>query len=224
MTHQLRLPLRRPVGRARADYVAGVGNADALRALDSWPHWSEGKLALVGPEGAGKTHLAQAWALAADAVILDRDTPDLAIAAGRPVLVEDVDRGIDSEALFHLINLAAHPGGGLLLTARSPPRAWVTDLPDLRSRLNALPVAEIGPPDDVVLRGVLEKFFRERNILPPPDVSSYLLWRIERSVPAAYDVVKRLDKLADEERREISRALARRVLGDEPKELDLFGE
>src|SRR5262249_46357270 len=133
----------------------------------------------------------------------------------------DADRAGHDEALFHLINMAGE-GGGLLLTARRAPSAWNAALPDLRSRLNALVVAEIGPPDDAVLEGVLRKFFRERNIRPAEDVYPYLLRRIERSVPAALEIVTRLDEFADAEQRDITRNLARQILENEDTTLGLF--
>jgi chromosomal replication initiation ATPase DnaA len=222
MTRQLRLKFRREVSFARADFVVGPCNARALAAVDAWPGWHGGCLALFGPEGAGKTHLAHIWAERAQAVVLDRARLDPDAAVGRPALVEDVDRGFDPEALFHLINMAGHQGGGLLLTARAAPVTWPAALPDLRSRLNALPVAEIEAPDDEVLEGVLRKFFKERSIRPPRDIFPYLLRRMERSVPAARDIVKRLDEVADEEQRPISRALARQIMDGDTDNLDLF--
>ena len=200
----------------------GPSNAEAVAALDAWPRWPGGTLVLVGAEGVGKTHLARAWAAGAKAVSLDRKDPDVAAAAGRPALLEDVDRGIDAESLFHLINLAAHEGASLLLTARKPPAAWPAALPDLRSRLNALMVAEIGAPDDQVLLGVLKKFFRERNIRPHDDVYPYLLRRMERSAPGAQEIVRRLDETEDGQMRPISRVLAREILEDGSENLDLF--
>lgn len=222
MARQLRLGLRRQASQSRDEFVQGSSNARAIAALDAWPAWHGGCLVLVGPEGVGKTHLAQAWAAASGAVVLGREAPDVASAAGRPVLLEDVDRGTPDEALFHLINLAGREGGGLLLTARAAPATWSTELPDLRSRLNALPVAEIEPPDDRVLEGVLRRFFRERNIRPPADVYPYLLRRMERSVPVAREIVRKLDEAGEGDPRPISRLLAREVLEDDETNLDLF--
>ena len=91
MTRQLRLKLRRPVSFAREDFVRGPSNAQARLALDAWPTWPGGALALFGPAGVGKSHLARGWAAAAGAVVLDRRSPDIGSAAGRPVLLEDVD-------------------------------------------------------------------------------------------------------------------------------------
>jgi chromosomal replication initiation ATPase DnaA len=222
MAKQLRLGLRRPAAHTRDTFVQGASNRDALSALDAWPRWPGGTLALVGPEGVGKTHLARAWAAGAKAVVLDRACPDVAAAAGRPALLEDLDQGVDAEALFHLINQAARDGASLLLTARKAPVAWPTELPDLRSRLNALMVAEIAAPDDEVLSGLLAAFFRERNIRPHDDVYPYLLRRMERSAPGAREIVRRLDETEDGEHRPVSRVLARQILESDIENLDLF--
>ena len=222
MARQLRLSLKRPASYTRDEFVQGASNALAVAAIDAWPRWAGGCLALVGPQSAGKTHLARAWAVNAHAATLDRLTPDLPAAAGRPVLLEDVDQGVDEESLFHLINLAAHKGGGLLVTARTLPATWPAALPDLRSRLNALPVAAIEAPDDRVLTGVLKKFFRERNIRPNDDVYPYLLRRMERSIAGAHAIVERLDETDHPDIRPVSRVLARQILGGDSENLDLF--
>jgi len=217
MAQQLRLSLTQPIRQGREDFVAGPSNAQAVAAVDAWPRWPGGCLVLVGPEGAGKSHLARTWAEEARARVLDREAPELATAGGA-VLLEDVDRGAPDEALFHLINLAGRGGGGLLMTARSRPQAWTAALPDLRSRLNALFVAEIAPPDDVVLEGVLRRLFRERSMTPPPEVYPYLVRRMARSIPEAREVVRKMDEAADGA---ISRLIARAVLEAETQNLDL---
>jgi len=219
---QQRLELSRAFSPAREDYVVSTSNADAVATLDDWRSWPGGLMALIGPEGAGKTHLALAWAERAGAAIVRRGDCDLRGLGDRPILLEDADQTPGDETLFHLINMAG-AGSSLLLTGRLAPRSWATDLPDLRSRLNALPIAQIGSPDDALLEGVLRKFFRERNIKPADDVLPYLVRRIERSIPAAKDVVCRIDERADAERRDITRALAREILEHEDGTLDLFG-
>jgi chromosomal replication initiation ATPase DnaA len=220
LTRQLRLRLRRPASFARADFILSETNRVAIAALDAWPNWHGGCLALVGPEGSGKTHLGQEWAARAKARVLSATCTDLADATLGPVLMEDAEQA-SSETLFHLINMAP-ASGGVLLTSRAHPRTWPVELPDLRSRLNALPVAELGEPDDIVLEGVLRKFFRERNIRPADDVYPYLMRRIERSVRMAREIVARLDDAADAEEREITRQLARQILESDLRTLDLF--
>ena len=122
MSRQLRLELKQPPSYRREDFVISGTNAEAVRALDAWPNWHGGVLALTGPEGSGKTHLARAWMLQTGAVELspDKHVGDLNGLRGRSMLLETAESA-ESETLFHLINMAAHDGGGLLLTSRAPP-------------------------------------------------------------------------------------------------------
>lgn len=228
MSRQFRLPLHSPPSLARADFAASPTNAPALALLDAWPSWAGGRLALVGEAGSGKTHLARAWADAAGAVVIEaanplQTPPDLSALRGRAVLVDDADRRaegghLDDETLFHLINMAGVDGGTLLLTGRAAPLAWPCAVPDLRSRLNALTVASLGEPDDIVLEAVLRRAFAAHAITPSEDVYPYLLRRIPRSALEALAVVELLDEAASSEGRPVNRLLAGQVLdfeGDE---------
>ncbi|MDB5430701.1 MAG: DnaA-related protein [Caulobacter sp.] len=217
---QLRFDLGRAPPLERDDFVVSPANLEAVRMLDAWPEWRAGCLTLVGPEACGKTHLASIWAAETGAV--RAGSAPLSELRGRPVLLEGAERGVDDETLFHLIEMAAEPGGGLLMTSRLLPLAWSSDLPDLRSRLNALPVAQIDAPDDRVLEGALRRFFEARHITPAEEIYPYLLARMERSVPRAWELVAMLDDAALERGQAVSRALARQILEIDGETPDLF--
>lgn len=227
LSTQFRLPLTAAPTWGRDDFAVSVVNSDALARLDAWPAWPEGRLALVGPAGSGKTHLARAWAEQAKAVIIDATgpaeaAPDLAALRGKAVLVEDADRrssglggeALSDEALFHILNMAGVDGGTVLLTGRVAPLAWETSVADLRSRLNALSVAAIEEPDDVVLEAVLRRAFAQRLLKPEPDLYPYLVSRLPRSAAEAIAAADLLDEAAADRKRELNKALAREVLGD----------
>lgn len=224
VSSQLRLELEHPPAFSRADFIVSPSNAGAAAALDAWPDWIGGALTLVGPPGSGKTHLATVWAERAGAVALTPEALavlDTATLGHQPVLLDRADAATD-EALFHLINRAAAGDGSLLLVDRKRPSAWPSALPDLRSRLNALRVAEIGEPDDALLLAVLQKFFRERSITPVEDVLTYLVKRIERSVLQARAIADQLDREMDARQRPLTKALARSVLERAGATGDLF--
>ena len=42
---------------AREDFLPAPSNLEALTAIELWPNWASRMLMLVGPEGAGKSHL-----------------------------------------------------------------------------------------------------------------------------------------------------------------------
>lgn len=210
---QLPLDLRSAPALGRADLVVGAANEDAVRRLQAWAEWPGSALTLVGPPGVGKSHMAGVWAAETGARVLRGDTPSADFPPpGSKVLLEDADRGADDATLFHLIDRARRGDGALLLTGRRAPADWPCALPDLRSRLNALAVAQAGEPDDALLEALLRKFFRERSALPSPELLRWLSRRTDRSAAAAREVVERLDRASGHGR--IGLALARAVLGE----------
>jgi chromosomal replication initiation ATPase DnaA len=205
---------------SREDFLRGAGNAAALDLVESWPSWPARTIALVGPEGSGKSHLAAIWATAADGRRLAGDALDeaavpAALSTGALVLERaGVDlHDVDERALFHLLNLAQEQRAFLLLTARTPPSGWPIRLPDLASRLRALPVVSLAAPDDAMLRAVLVKLFADRQLAVDDGLVSYLMARIERSFAAARAVVAELDREALRRQRPVTKVLASEILG-----------
>jgi chromosomal replication initiation ATPase DnaA len=209
---QLALALDHAESYAREDFLSGPCNEKALALVDCWPDWPANAVALVGPEGSGKTHLAMMWASAAGArvttarALTEADVPS-ALATGA-LVVEDAATNADDRALFHLINLAREEGVFLLFTARILPAGWPTGLADLASRLRALPVASLQAPDDAILRAVLVKLAGDRQLALDEGVVRYLSTHIERSFAAARAAVAALDNEALRQRRPVTRALA----------------
>lgn len=228
MAQQLRLDLYSPEQYSPEAFVASVSNQRAWEALQTPQSWISHALAITGPEGTGKTHLAHVFAALHHAVWLepsDPQRPDYEALRGRPVVLDNADQA-DPETLFHLINLSQSDGGRLLLTARDHPVLWPSPIADLRSRLNALQVIDLDKPDDRLLRVILERLFAQRAIRPSPELMAYLANRIERSVPAARTIVTELDEKS--EGRAITRHLARMILDNRDEalqgDLDFFDD
>jgi len=212
---QLALALEHAESYAREDFLSGPCNAAALSLIDLWPDWPANALALVGPEGSGKTHLAMIWAAAAGARIvaarsLHEGGLTSALATGA-LVVEDAPTGVDERVLFHLMNMAREERAFLLFTARTAPTTWTVAIPDLASRLRALPVATLLAPDDAMLRAVIVKLALDRQLALDETVVSYLLTRIERSFAAARAAVIALDNEALRRGRPVTRALAAEI-------------
>ncbi len=70
---------------------------------------------------------------------------------------------------------------------------------------------EIQQPDEEHLAALLVKHFSDRQIEVAPDVISFLIARMERSMAAAQQVTAHIDRLALAERRKITRAFAAKV-------------
>ena len=204
---------------ARARFVEGAANADALGAVDAWRNWPGGVFLLVGDPGSGKTHLAHIWACDAGARRFHSDTLPEALEelgpGGRAVLELPAAPGVEERPLLHLLNHIRQIEGSLLLTARTPPSNWSIALPDLRSRLSALSFAWLSNPDETLLVAVLGKHLLDRGVRAERDVLEFLAFRMERSYAAASRMADRLERLQAERQSAITRALAQAALDAE---------
>ncbi|MFA5900394.1 MAG: DnaA/Hda family protein [Hyphomicrobium sp.] len=199
------------------DFLVSRSNDAAVEMIDRWPNWPHPASLVSGPQGSGKSHLANVWRLRSGAgLVLAADLDDDTVAAladGAALVVEDLDRGIaDEKALFHLLNRARESKLSLLLTSRTPPGEQEFRIPDLRSRLRALPVVEVEPPDEALLKAVLVKLFDDRQLSVEPQVIDYLSVRMERSMAAASRVVAAVDRQALATHRKVTRPLAAQAL------------
>jgi chromosomal replication initiation ATPase DnaA len=216
---QLALALPHAESLSRENFLEGPCNAQALALVDAWPDWPNRVMMLSGPEGGGKSHLAAIWAVDAgarsiSAHLLTTENVPGALATGA-LVVDDLDPAtFDAHALFHLMNLAREDGAYVLMTSRASPSSFAVELRDLRSRLRAIPVVTLEPPDDALLRALIVKFCADRQMSVDEALVSYVVTHIERSFTAARRAVALLDAEALRLRRPVTRALAVEVLRD----------
>lgn len=221
MTRQLVLELGHRPASGREDFLIAPPNKAAVALIDSWPDWTDRVAAISGPEGSGKTHLAEVWRAASGASSIGTEslvTADIpSLVEKRALILEDISSlaAAGERALFHLINLVRAEGASLLITSREPVARLPLELPDLVSRLRAIPQAELGPPDDALLAGILVKLFDDRQLRISPQVVSYIASRIERSIAAARQIVEELDRASLSGKRPVTVPLAAEILGRE---------
>ncbi|OUS20695.1 chromosomal replication initiator DnaA [Rhodobacterales bacterium 59_46_T64] len=221
MTRQLSFDLPSVAALGREDFFVSPANAVAVAMIDAWQTWAGRKLALIGPEGSGKTHLVHVWAEAAGAQITaasDLAGADIPALAHGHIAIEDIheiagNAGAE-EALFHLHNLVLAEGHSLLVTADRPAQQWGLSLPDLASRMQGTPAAILERPDDRLLAALVMKLFADRQLSPSPKTISYLATHMDRSFAAARQIVAEIDAAALAENRPITRGLAARILSE----------
>ena len=212
---QLTLDLAHRPALGAEDFLISRSNQAAADIVDRWPDWSHWSVVVVAPPGAGKTHLANVWRLrsgAAGFAASALSEADVARAKGA-LLVEDLHAGIGNErVLFHLLNLAREQKLSMLLTSSRAPGELDVALPDLRSRLRALPLVAISPPDEALLKAVLVKQFADRQLAVEPHVISYIARHMEQSMEAAAAIVALIDRQAMAAHRKVTRTLAAEIL------------
>lgn len=189
---------------AREDFWVSPCNAEAVAWLDRYPEWPVPALVLHGPAGSGKTHLAHVFQERLGGRALVWDAVDETLAAATSYQAE--------QDIFHAWTRYADSGAPLLLLARQAPSAWNIRLADLRSRIQATPVAQLKAPDDQLMSVVLTKMASDRQMLLPGDVTAYLLKRLERSFAAVGQAVEAIDRAALSQKRAVTIPLVRETL------------
>lgn len=212
MTRQIPLTLPVDPAMGEEDFLVTPSNADAAAMIKE-----PGTLLLLGPKGSGKSHLARIWKTRNSADVIDFSALAPAALGNKKALVwEDADQtdwNSASEArAFHLLNSAKENKITLLITASAAPAQWSLSLPDLRSRLLALPVAQLNAPDDALMAGLLLKHLNDRQLRVTEDVMDYLLARLPREGSKIAEAVKLLDEASLAHARAITVPLARDIL------------
>ena len=221
MTRQLPLDLGFASSYAAADYLVSASNAAAFAWIERWPDWPAPGLALCGPPGCGKTHLVHVWRERSQATIIEAATlasvdPSQILGPSPACAIDGIAAGAlgaaAERALLHLYNMTGERRGHLLLCAEAPPARWPIGLPDLRSRLAALPAVSIAPPDDGLLEALLAKLFADRQLAVDRGTVIFAVARMERSFEAARRLVDAIDRAALAGQRRPGLGLVREVM------------
>ncbi|MES2095520.1 MAG: DnaA/Hda family protein [Pseudomonadota bacterium] len=193
---QLGLPLAWPPGPGDNEFLVTPSNERAFHLLERWATWPVMTALLVGPRKSGRSLLGRVFASRSGGTIVD-----------------DADLRPEKE-LFHAWNAAQADRRPQLFIANAAPPEWKVSLPDLRSRLAASPVAEIGPPDDELMKALLERQFLRRRLDARPELIGWLIARLERNFIAVERAVDVLDQDVLERRKRLSIPLARATLAE----------
>ena len=217
---QLPLPLPVRAALGREDYFVSRSNGLAVALLDDWQSWPNGKMILVGPAGAGKTHLAHVWAAETGAAIVpaaDLPGADIPALARGPICVEDADRSAGDreteEALFHLYNRLRDGGRHLLVSASCAPRLLPVILPDLASRLSWGVTFHLSGLDDAQRLEALKLRARDHGLALPDEVARYILHRGPRSLPGLFAAMSELDNASLSAQRKLTIPFLKETLG-----------
>jgi hypothetical protein len=192
---QIALPLDWSAGGANDSLLlVGPSNEDAVRYLHHVGSWPVRVAILVGPRGSGRTLMGRYFT---------RET-------GGHVI--DGERSVSEEEMFHAWNRAQNPGAPLLIISDHPPAEWTISLPDLASRIAAVPVLRIGEPDEALARDLIEALFTQRGMIISPELTSYIVPRMEQTYDAIHKIVNALDESSLETGRRLGIRLTRETL------------
>ena len=173
---QFALPLVAADAATASRIVIGTANAQAIAALRDPAAWPFGTAVLTGGPRSGKSLLARWFA-----------------DSGHGTAVDDAHQW-DETDLFHRWNRAQADDERLLLVAGTAP--WNIALPDLRSRLGAAMMLEIGTPDALMAEELLLEHFARRGLAPGEGAPRYLVPRMPRSFAGIERLVAEIDRIS----------------------------
>lgn len=203
---QIALPLDTALSAKDDGYIVTDANAQVHEYLKSWRSWPNLTAILVGGPASGKSAMARQFEQDSSGYIVDNAE-----------MMADAD-------LFHLWNRAKEERKPLLLTSVKPVPEWGMQLPDLKSRLAASLLIEIGSPDESMIEGLLQKYYAQRGLSISEDALSFLRKRMERSYPNVQLLAQQMDNLAIEKKKPITRAIAMEALSQHELTLKKSGK
>lgn len=214
---QLIMPFAAAPSYHAVDFIRGEANSEALAWMERWPDWPYSIILLHGPAGSGKTHLAHLFAARTGASFIDptrigKTPADQILTGNHSWVVDGLGEVTDEAGLAQLINHARARGDYILFTARESAHAHVFELPDLSSRIKALPAVALGAPDEALLAGVLAKAFADLQLRIAPEVLSYAINQLERSYQAVHQFARTMDELSLTRGRAITIPLVKEAL------------
>jgi DnaA family protein len=222
---QLPLGMRLHDRAVFASFLAG-GNVLALAAAKQLAEGNEPLLYLHGAAGTGKSHLLQAICAAVPgagyfplAGLRQLGAGVLEGAALLPVIAIDNLEAIAGDAewelqLFSLYNESLARGTRLAVAAAEPAAHLDIGLPDLRSRLAAMPQFAMRPLDEEQQRAALRLRAAQRGIELPEETLLYLQRRFARDISSLHELLDRLDLASLQEQRRLTVPFIRAVLGE----------
>ncbi len=188
----------------------------AVRNVERWPYHA---FCLVGPSGSGVSTLTQAWARSRDASYIRADelgkidVKAIERLSSQDVAIDDVDQLKRGDDLLLLLSAIKRNQRRVLLASHSVPAAWKIQSPDLNSRLNAAPLAEIPAPDEELMRARLRRAFARSVLKLPKPVEDYLVTRLGLDYSLIEDTAEILAGASGE--RPLTIPLSREILEEE---------
>lgn len=197
------------------DFIVTSRNQEAFSWITHWKTWPHFSLLLLGPSYSGKTHLATIFHHLSSATFIQEEDlhhPEALFTSNPHPFILDSLHLQEEEPFLHFYNLCQEKQRKLLLTARTHPKYWKIKLPDLSSRLMAIPCIMFEEPDDTLFRGILLKRFSDLQITISAPVLDYLVTHIERSYSALQKTVLLLNDASLTEQKKVTLPLVKKVL------------
>ena len=191
------------------DFYVNKTNIDAYNLINSSNNLN---IYLKGPKKSGKSILSNIWLKINKGIIYENNF-NYIINNKKNLLIDNINNLLNQEELFHLLNHYNSNNLKVLITSHYEINEIDFSLNDLTSRLKTFTYSKINNPDDDMLIHVLTKLFIEKQfIINSHEIFQFILKTANRSYEDMYYLVKKLDTLSIEKKRQLTIPLIKEIL------------
>ena len=190
------------------DFFVNKTNFYAFNALIN----NDTKLSfLYGPKKSGKSHLSKIWLKKNNAIEYNNNY-EVLLNLHNNILIDNLIF-YDQEKIFHIVNNCILNNSKVLITSDNKINEINFEFKDLSSRLKTFSNLEINQPNDEMLLAILTKLLVERQfIIKSNEIFEYIIRRVDRTYQGINDIVKKLDILSLEKKRQLTIPLIKEIL------------
>ena len=167
---------------------------------------------LIGPLKSGKSHLINIWKEKNDALVYNNNFSDI-IKLNKNIIIDNILNEKSEEQIFHIINHCKSFNLKIIITSSVELDSYDFSLRDLFSRLRSFYYVKINQPDDEMCKIIMTKLFYEKQIIiKNKEIFDFILNRVNRTYNDIYNLVKKLDSLSLEKKRQLTIPLIKEIL------------
>ena len=166
---------------------------------------------LYGPKKSGKSYLSKIWSKKNNAIEY-KNNYEVVLNLHANILIDNLIF-YDQEKIFHIVNSCILNNSKILITSDIKINSIDFKFNDLSSRLKTFSNLEIDQPNDEMLLAILTKLLIDKQfIINSNQIFKYILRRVDRSYQGINEIVKKLDKLSLEKKRQLTIPLIKEIL------------
>ena len=200
------------------DYYISNANKHIYDLLNYWPNWEKNFLNISGEKFSGKSHLMNIFIKKFGGFKIEcknfKNDDLVKVKNFKNIILEDIDKEIDENLFFTLINIIEQDNRYLITTSKLSIVDVDFELIDLKSRTKNFLLQNIEKPDDELIFALILKNFSDRQIFIDRKLIEYSIKRIDRSYGKIFEFIYKIDEMSLKKKEPINLKIIKEILGE----------